>query len=99
MNDAPERKSERPRLERFEIVRRLGDGGMGVVYEAIDRQQGGRVALKTLHRFDAETLLYLKQEFRALQDIQHPNLVRLGELMREGDTWFFTMELVEGTDL
>jgi hypothetical protein len=86
-------------LSRFEIVRRIGDGGMGIVYEATDREHGGKVALKTLHRFDAESLLYLKQEFRALQDIQHPNLVRLGELMRDGDTWFFTMELVAGKDL
>jgi eukaryotic-like serine/threonine-protein kinase len=90
---------ELPRFARFEVVRRLGEGGMGVVFEALDRDRGVRVALKTLRSFHAETLLRLKDEFRALQDIRHPNLVSLGELMRDGDTWFFTMELVDGVDL
>src|SRR5579883_1378653 len=88
-----------PKLTRFEVVRRLGEGGMGVVFEAVDRESSARVALKTLRTFDAETLLRLKEEFRALQDIRHPNLVSLGEMMREGDEWFFTMELVDGVGL
>src|SRR5262249_605408 len=46
--------------ERFEIVRRLGAGGMGVVYEAIDRERGGRVALKTLRQLDAGLLYRFK---------------------------------------
>src|SRR5579883_2826523 len=99
MSDAGQRRSGWPKLARFEIVRRIGEGGMGVVYEARDRERGTHVALKTLQRFDAERLLYLKQEFRSLEDIQHPNLVSLGELMRDGETWFFTMELVSGVDL
>jgi hypothetical protein len=83
---------------RFEIVRRLGAGGMGVVYEAVDREHGAHVALKTLRSFDARTILHIKQEFRALEGLQHPNLVQLGDLIEEGGRWFFTMELVRGVD-
>ena len=84
--------------ERFEIVRRLGAGGMGVVYAARDRERGVEVALKTLRALDAGALLRFKHEFRALADLRHPNLVGLGDLMAEGGTWFFTMELVTGVD-
>jgi len=84
---------------RFRAARRLGAGGMGVVYEALDLERGLRVALKTLRSLDAEAVLRFKNEFRALQDIQHPNLVSLGELVEEDGVWFFTMELVHGPNL
>lgn len=42
---------------RFRVVRTLGKGGMGVVYEAIDTTTGERVALKTMHRIDADAAL------------------------------------------
>jgi serine/threonine protein kinase/tetratricopeptide (TPR) repeat protein len=72
---------------------------MGVVYEALDRELGARVALKKLRNFSAEALVRFKNEFRALQDVHHPNLVHLGELISEGNDWLFTMELVEGCDV
>ncbi|MBI2395699.1 MAG: protein kinase [Deltaproteobacteria bacterium] len=81
---------------RYELVRRLGEGSFGIVYEAIDRAGSARVALKLLRRPTAEWLLRFKREFRALSEIAHPNLVRLLELENVGDDWFFTMELVEG---
>lgn len=73
---------------------------MGTVYEALDRERGIHVALKVLSSsaMNAERLLLFKKEFRALQDLQHPNLVQLGELFEESGQWFFTMELVEGVD-
>lgn len=89
---------EFPGTARFTVIRRLGQGGMGTVYEVLDRERNTRLALKTLTTLNADTLLLFKNEFRALQDIQHPNLVRLGELFEEAGQWFFTMELVEGTD-
>src|SRR5262245_31086490 len=72
---------------------------MGVVYEALDREQGVRLALKTVRQLTPDALFLFKNEFRLLQDIQHPNLVSLGELFEDEGQWFFTMELVDGVDL
>ncbi len=83
---------------RFEVVRQLGVGGMGEVYEVLDRERNARVALKKLKVPSAEALLRFKKEFRSLEDVQHPNLVMLGELIEDDGEWFFTMELIEGVD-
>ena len=83
---------------RFEIVRRIGAGGIGLVYEAIDREYNNHVALKTLQRLDSTVLVRFKNEFRLLQDLHHHNLIRLGELFEEQGRWFFTMELLDGVD-
>ena len=84
---------------RFELLEKLGEGGMGVVYRALDRERGVQVALKTLRGATPDSVLRFKTEFRSLRDIRHPNLVELGELFESEGMWFFTMELVRGTPL
>src|SRR2546426_1923442 len=84
--------------ERFRIRRRLGSGGMGVVYEAHDRETDKVVALKPLTRAEASHISRFQNEFRSLADVSHPNLAALYEFMADGQFWFFTMELVQGVN-
>ena len=83
---------------RFLVEKILGKGGMGIVYEALDTEQNMRVALKTLHHINSDNVYYFKKEFRALQDLVHPNLCSLMELIKDDNVWFITMELIHGVD-
>ena len=84
--------------ERFALEGRLGEGGMGIVYRARDRESSQSVALKTVGNIEPSALLRFKNEFRALSDISHPNVVQLYEMASAGEHWFFTMELLDGVD-
>ena len=85
-----------PGTTRFTVRRRLGAGGMGVVYEVDDTARAEIVALKTLRHFTPADVYRLKGEFRNLADVVHRNLACLYELFADDDRCFFTMELVEG---
>src|SRR5882762_3963613 len=86
-------------IDRYQVVRRIGAGGMGVVYEADDVERGQKVALKTISNPDVEKVYQLKREFRVLADLSHPNLVALYDLVVDETSCFFTMELLDGQDL
>jgi eukaryotic-like serine/threonine-protein kinase len=98
MSGLDESSGEFTGTTRFELLRCIGAGGIGLVYEAVDREDGSRVAIKTLQRLDSDALLRFKNEFRLLQGLHHRNLVGLGELFEHHGQWFFTMELLDGTD-
>jgi len=86
------------RLGDYRLVRELGRGAMGAVFEAIHLRRGHRVALKTLPTVSGETLHRFKREFRTLAEVSHPNLVGLRTLESDGSQWFITLDLLEGVD-
>ena len=86
------------RLGDYRLLRELGRGGMGVVYDAVHTIRGNRVALKLLPQVDGARLYRFKREFRSAADLNHPNLIGLHSLEADGAQWFFTMDLIEGVD-
>ena len=83
---------------RFQLVRRLGAGAFGTVYEAEDIDYKQRIAVKQLNVLDGDALYRFKQEFRSAQDIVHPNIVALKELFSADGHWYMTMEFIDGVD-
>ena len=81
---------------RFQIRRRIGAGSFGIVYEAFDPVRNNVVAVKALRQATPDALYRFKREFRSLSDIAERNLVRLYELISEGDQWLVSMELIRG---
>ena len=90
------------RLGSFEVLAPLGAGGMGEVYRARDLRLGREVALKVLPEElsqDAGRLARFEQEARSASALNHPNIVTIHEIGREGDTPYIAMELVDGKTL
>jgi serine/threonine protein kinase len=89
-------------LSGYEIVKRLGQGGMGTVYKARDVIGGRWVAVKLLAPFLASDEEYVKrffQEARNLQKLHHPNIVAAYDAGVTGEQKFFIMEFVDGPSL
>jgi Protein kinase domain len=83
----------------FELLSRLGKGGMGVVNRAWQPSLGRRVALKSVLPGDPKTEARFGREIRALGKAEHPNVVKVFTSGSVGARWFYVMELIEGTDL
>jgi serine/threonine protein kinase, bacterial len=87
---------------RYLLERVLGTGAMGQVWAALDQRSGERVAAKLLrpeYTRDPEILTRFVQERAILLDLVHPNVVRVRDLVIEGEDLAIVMDLVEGADL
>ncbi len=93
------------RCGRFELIDKLGEGAMGVVWRARDPELGREVAIKLLRvqglgeGSRASAHVQLRAEARALAKLSDPNVVQVLGAGREGDTTWIAMELVRGTSL
>lgn len=88
--------------ERYEILQLLGEGGMGAVYKASDRELGRPVALKVIRpelAANPAILARFKQELLLAHQVTHRNAVRVYDLGEFAGVKFITMEFVEGADL
>lgn len=94
--------------DRFVLEKKIGTGGMGVVFLAVDerkieaRDRNPRVAVKILNdefRRHPDSLIALQRESRRSQQLAHDNIVRVYDFDKDGSTVFMTMEYVDGEDL
>jgi serine/threonine protein kinase len=93
------------KLGRYELVRVLGKGAMGIVYEGRDPNLDRRVAIKTVkvenlsEEAAAEYEARFRIEARSAARLQHPNIVSVYDSDRDGDIAFLVMEFIQGKDL
>ena len=100
-------KQEAPqKLGRYKVVRELGKGAMGVVYEGLDPNIGRRVAIKTARRdvmeatgLADEMMARFLREAQAAGGLNHPNIITIFDAGEEGDIAYIAMEYLEGGDL
>src|SRR3984893_15464670 len=89
-------------IGKYKLVRVIGEGGMGRVYEAIDPVIGRRVAIKTISLnvvSDAETRSRFFREAQAAGRLSHPNLITIHDIGEAEGVPFIVMEYLEGMDL
>ena len=89
------------RIGPYRVTRKLGEGGMGVVYAAVDERLNRPVAVKTIRDAGADTAARERfwREARAAAAVSHPNICQLHDIAEDGDQLFLVMELLEGQPL
>lgn len=88
--------------DRYEILERLGGGGMAVVFKARDIRLGRPVSIKVLrdqYTTDADFLSRFRREAQAVASLSHPNIVSIHDVGQDGDIHYLVMEYVEGETL
>ena len=88
--------------QRYEILEKLGKGGMGSVYRVIDKQIDEEMALKILNpniASDKSTINRFKNELKLARKITHKNVCRMHDINEDDGTFYITMEYVPGEDL
>jgi serine/threonine protein kinase/WD40 repeat protein len=99
---APEPPSPAVKIAGFKIVKTLGRGGMGIVYEAVEVELNRRVALKVLPHSawsDERQISRFKYEARAVAQLHHENIVPIYKVGSDRDVHYYTMQLIEGLNL
>ncbi len=94
--------SERQQLGDFQLLERLGEGGMGAVYRALHTKLGREVAIKLLPKGrlqGAEAVTRFEREMRAIGALEHPNIVHTLDAGEIGENRCLVMELLDGLDL
>ena len=95
-------RADLERVGRFTLLERLGRGGMGVVYVALDPELDRKVAIKLLrpdHREESAARARLLREAQAIARLAHPNVITVFESGTHGELVYIAMELVDGVDL
>ncbi len=84
---------------RYLIVRMIGRGGMGAVYEAVDQRLGATVALKQMTVSGANLSAAFEREAHILASLRHSSLPKVSDFFSDGQAQFLVMEFIPGTDL
>jgi CHASE2 domain-containing sensor protein len=96
---------ERPTLGRYELVKELGRGAMGIVYQGLDPKINRTVAIKTIHFDDVEEAMISRAKERFFREAQaagglnHPNILTIYDSGEEMDVAWIAMEYLSGKDL
>ncbi|HBE71577.1 MAG TPA: hypothetical protein DDW52_25825 [Planctomycetaceae bacterium] len=99
---ATDGKLTRDKIGDYRLIRVIGQGGMGVVYEAEHEALGRRVALKTLPPTilqDSKLSERFRREARAAAGLHHTNIIPVFDVGQDDDVCFYTMQLIEGRGL
>ena len=94
--------SNRLLVGRYELIEKIGEGGMAIVYKAKDRLLNRYVAIKILRpefTKDEKFIENFRKESQAAAGLSHPNIVNVYDVGKEGNIHFIVMELIDGKSI